>query len=83
MVEARDLTEYKVDLMEENIARCQLKNMKAVQWDATMKDADSVEKADVVIADLPCSGLGVMGRKPDIRYRVTPEDVQALAALRA
>lgn len=81
MVEARDLTEYKVDLMEENIARCQLKNMKAVQWDATMKDADSVEKVDVVIADLPCSGLGVMGRKPDIRYRVTPEDVQALAAL--
>lgn len=81
MVEARDLTEYKVDLMEENIARCQLKNMKAVQWDATMKDTDSVEKADVVIADLPCSGLGVMGRKPDIRYRVTPEDVQALAAL--
>lgn len=81
MVEARDLTEYKVDLMEENIARCQLKNMKAVQWDATMKDADSVEKADVVIADLPCSGLGVMGRKPDIRYRVTPKDVQALAAL--
>lgn len=81
MVEARDLTEYKVDLMEENIVRCQLKNMKAVQWDATMKDADSVEKADVVIADLPCSGLGVMGRKPDIRYRVTPEDVQALAAL--
>ena len=80
-VEARDLTEYKVDLMEENIARCQLKNMKAVQWDATIKDADSVEKADVVIADLPCSGLGVMGRKPDIRYRVTPEDVQALAAL--
>ena len=81
MVEARDLTECKVDLMEENIARCQLKNMKAVQWDATMKDADSVAKADVVIADLPCSGLGVMGRKPDIRYRVTPEDVQALAAL--
>ena len=81
MVEARDLTEYKVDLMEENIARCQLKNMKAVQWDATIKDADSVEKADVVIADLHCSGLGVMGRKPDIRYRVTPEDVQALAAL--
>lgn len=81
MVEARDLTEYKVDLMEENIVRCQLKNMKAVQWDATIKDADSVEKADVVIADLPCSGLGVMGRKPDIRYRVTPEDVQALAAL--
>lgn len=81
MVEARDLTEYKVDLMEKNIARCQLKNMKAVQWDATIKDADSVEKADVVIADLPCSGLGVMGRKPDIRYRVTPEDVQALAAL--
>ena len=36
---------------------------------------------DVVVADLPCSGLGVIGRKPEIRYRVAPEDVRSLAEL--
>lgn len=38
-------------------------------------------QADVVLADLPCSGLGVLGRKKDIRYRVQEEDLHALAAL--
>lgn len=38
-------------------------------------------KADVVIADLPCSGLGVIGRKSDIKYRMTPEQVADIAAL--
>ena len=68
MVEARDLTEYKVSLIEENIERHGLGNMQAVQMDATLFDADSVEKADVLVCDLPCSGLGVMGKKTDIRY---------------
>lgn len=81
MVEARDLTAYKVELIEENIERCRLHNMRAVRQDATVRDADSVKKADILIADLPCSGLGVMGRKPDIRYRMTPEKIQELAAL--
>jgi 16S rRNA (cytosine967-C5)-methyltransferase len=40
-----------------------------------------VEQADVVLADLPCSGLGVIGRKPDIKYRMTKEQQQELAAL--
>jgi 16S rRNA (cytosine967-C5)-methyltransferase len=35
----------------------------------------------VVIADLPCSGLGISGRKPDIRYNATPEGVSTLAKL--
>ena len=59
MVEARDLTEYKTDLIRQNIARHQLSNMRAVQMDATVLDEASIGKADVVIADLPCSGLGV------------------------
>ncbi len=81
MVEARDLTEYKVDLIEENIERCRLTNMRAVQQDATVLDAVSVEKADILIADLPCSGLGVIGRKPDIRYRMNQETIGELSAL--
>ncbi len=81
MVEARDLTEYKVSLIEENIERHGLGNIKAVQMDAVISDAHSVEKADVLICDLPCSGLGVMGKKTDIRYKMTPEKQKDLAAL--
>lgn len=81
MVEARDLTEYKVGLIEENILRHDLHNMKAVQQDATLFDEASVEKADILICDLPCSGLGVIGRKSDIRYKMTEEKAHDLAAL--
>lgn len=80
-VEARDLTEYKVGLIEDNIALHQLLNMCAVMWDATQKDAESIGKADVLICDLPCSGLGVMGKKTDIRYKMTEEKEESLVSL--
>ena len=54
---ARDLTEYKVALIEENIERSGLDNIEAVCQDATINDEASYEKADILIADLPCSGL--------------------------
>ena len=78
---ARDLTDNKVGMIEENIERHGLKNMSAEVWDATVPDDDSAEKADILICDLPCSGLGVLGRKKDIRYKMTPESVDELAAL--
>ena len=81
MVEARDLTEYKVSLIEENIERHGLANMKAVQMDATVYDEASKEKADILICDLPCSGLGVMGKKTDIRYKMTAEKQKDLVQL--
>ena len=81
MVEARDLTEYKVSLIEENIERHGLENMNAVQMDATILDEASINKADVLICDLPCSGLGVMGKKTDIRYKMTAEKQKDLVQL--
>lgn len=81
MVEARDLTDYKVGLIEENIARHGLSNMRAVQMDATCDDAPSHQKADVLVCDLPCSGLGVMGRKTDIRFKMTQEKMQEVVKL--
>lgn len=80
-VESRDLTEYKVDMIEENIERCQLSNMTAKVWDARVFDAEAEEKADVVIADLPCSGLGVIGTKTDIKYNASEEKIAELARL--
>ena len=81
MVEARDISDYKVGLIRENIRRSRMENIRAVRRDATVPDMDSEEKADIVIADLPCSGLGVLGRKSDLKYRMTKEGEEELAAL--
>lgn len=81
MAEARDLTEKKVALIEENIRRLGLKNIRAVQKDARVLDEDSRERADVVLADLPCSGLGTLRKKTDIRYRMTREKEESLVLL--
>lgn len=81
MVEARDLTDQKTDLIRENMERAGVRNMKVVRMDAVVPDEASYEKADIVLADLPCSGLGVLGKKRDLKYRMTPEQQKELAEL--
>lgn len=81
MVEARDLTEYKVEMIRENISRSGFANVCGVCQDATILREDSLEKADIVIADLPCSGLGVLGKKTDLKYKMTPETQKSLVKL--
>lgn len=80
-VEARDLTDYKIGLLEENIEKSGLSNIRAVQWDARILDEEARKSADVVFADLPCSGLGVLGKKPDLKYKMTPDKQQELVCL--
>lgn len=80
-VEARDLTEYKIALVEENIVRCGLSGIRTKVWDAREFDKELEGKADIVLADLPCSGLGIIGKKPDIKRRLKKEEIPALAAL--
>ena len=78
---SRDLTENKTELIEENVDRLGLTNVTVEAWDARELDENLVGKADVVIADLPCSGLGIMGRKNDIKYNVTGDSIDELAQL--
>lgn len=78
---ARDLTEYKVGLIQDNIDRLGLSNIQAQAWDATVLDERMIQQADIVVADLPCSGLGVIGKKTDIKYKMTEEAQQELAQL--
>ena len=80
-VEARDLTEYKSDLIRENVRRLGVKNLSVCTWDACVRHEESVEKADIVLADLPCSGLGVLGKKTDLKYRMTREQQKELVCL--
>ena len=80
-VEARDLTPYKVDLIRDNIARIGIDNIEAVCQDATVYDEASEKKADILIADLPCSGLGVLGKKTDLKYKMNPDTQEELVHL--
>lgn len=82
-VEARDLTPLKTQLIRENIARLGLDNISVKEWDARVSDTASKESADIVLADLPCSGLGIIGRKPDIKYHTDIEKIEQLASLQS
>lgn len=80
-VVSADLTEKKVSLIRENAERLHAASVIPVVNDAKVFREEWKEKADVVIADLPCSGLGVIGKKCDIKYKTKEEDIGVLAAL--
>lgn len=76
-----DISEKKLSLIKDNAARMVYDNTDILLADASVYNSEYEEMADVVIADLPCSGLGVMGRKNDIKYNITPEREAALVGL--
>lgn len=78
---ARDISDNKLALIEENKKRSGVDNLKTEVFDATKPDEGKKEAADVVLADLPCSGLGILGKKRDIAYKTGSEDVESLAGL--
>lgn len=78
---ARDLTEYKVRFLQENADRQKLTNLRAEVWDACVWDPRQEQWADILFCDVPCSGLGVMGKKRDIKYRLTPDSLSQVAEL--
>lgn len=79
---ARDVSEKKLQRIQENVRRMGLEHKVTQQlWDAAETDGDRIESADVVFMDVPCSGLGVLGKKRDIKYHVTPESVESLIQL--
>lgn len=78
---SRDVSENKLSLIEENADRLQADNLTVQLWDATCPDPDYFGKADVVLMDVPCSGLGVMGKKRDIKYHVSMESLEEITRL--
>ena len=77
---AFDLHESKLPLIRESAERLGLTSVQARMQDATHADESLYETADRVIADVPCSGLGVLRKKPDLRYK-SRESVDALPEL--
>ncbi|MCD8397826.1 MAG: 16S rRNA (cytosine(967)-C(5))-methyltransferase RsmB [Lachnospiraceae bacterium] len=80
-VEARDISERKVQMMQENIERTEAINIRAMRMDATVMDEESRGKADIVLADVPCSGLGVIRKKQDIKYKMSEKQQQDIIRL--
>ncbi|MGB4657809.1 MAG: 16S rRNA (cytosine(967)-C(5))-methyltransferase RsmB [Mobilitalea sp.] len=80
-VSARDLTEYKIHMINENIKRLGAENVDVKVWDAAQLDEEAIGQADIVMADLPCSGMGVIGKKSDIKYKVTQNQHKELVEL--
>jgi len=72
-----DMEEHKLRLMELGAERLGVKCMEVRLADGRVCDETLVEKADVVLCDVPCSGLGIIRKKPDIRYK----DMETLAGL--
>ena len=65
-----DVHGHKIGIIENGAARLGLTNITARQQDATVRVPEWEEAMDAVIADVPCSGLGIIRKKPDIRYKV-------------
>ncbi len=64
-----DLHESKLSLIREGADRLGINSIFVAQKDAKIPDENLLEKCDRVICDAPCSGLGVLGKKPDLRYK--------------
>lgn len=76
-LQAWDLHEHRVQLMRENFARLGV-NAEIMVQDATVLREDAVGAYDVVLIDAPCSALGLLYRKPDIKFSKTDEDLKSI-----
>lgn len=76
-----DIHPHKLELIAKNAERLGIHIIKPVCQDGTVYRPEWEGKFDKVLLDAPCSGLGIMKRKPDIRLNKTQEDMTAIASI--
>ena len=76
-----DVSERKLSAIQENVDRMKRSNVEIRQWDARELPEELYGKADVLLLDVPCSGLGVMGKKRDVKYHVSREGLTEVEKL--
>lgn len=77
----RDIFQHKLKLIEENARRLKIDIIDVESYDALKLDERLVGKVDYVLLDAPCSGLGLIRRKPEIKWNRTLEDIKDLSKL--
>ena len=70
---ARDVFDHKLKLIKSTVNRLGLTNVSIENRDALKLDDNSIDKFDYVLADVPCSGLGIIRRKPEIKFKEASE----------
>ncbi len=75
---ASDIYRRKLEQVNREAKRLGITNIESRSWDATRVDSTMVDKADRVLVDAPCSGLGVVRRKPEIKYKEKNADIELL-----
>ena len=75
---ASDIYRRKLDIVDKEAKRLGITNIETRSWDATRVDSTLVKKADKVLVDAPCSGLGVIRRKPEIKYKEYTNEMMLL-----
>ncbi len=80
-VTAGELHAHRVELLKSYCARMGVENVLPVCQDATSFRADWLDAFDSVLCDVPCSGLGVLYSKPDIKYFRREEDIAVLVGI--
>lgn len=78
---ANDISANKLCLIKENIERLALTNIEIKSFDGSVFNKEYENSFDYILVDAPCSGLGVMARKPEIRYNRSLDDIRTLSIL--
>ncbi len=78
---ACDIYEHKLKLISENACKFGLEAIKPTLNDASVLREEWINTADCVLCDVPCSGFGIIRKKPDIKYSRCVEDIAKLSAL--
>lgn len=78
---AWDIHEHRVKLINENANRLGINIIKTQIKDASKFDKNYIEKFDKILLDVPCLGLGVMKRKPDIKWQRKQEEIEQIAKI--
>ncbi len=80
-VQAWELHDHRTKLIAAQAKRLGLENVRPITRDASVLRPEMASTMDYVLLDAPCTGLGTMADKPDVKYRVTEESSEELAAL--
>lgn len=81
LIEAWDIHQHRTKLVEQNAKRLGIDIIKTKVKDASIYDETLNEKFDKILLDVPCLGLGVIKRKPDIKWQRKKEDVEEITKI--